>query len=351
MGYALLKDIEYPHCWKSGEPFNLHNRRYIGNKHKLSEWIFSAIKEECRGNSFADIFAGTGAISACAGKYYDQVTINDFLHSNHVVYKAFFAKGKWRYAPIDQIINEINNIRGKSCGENYFSKNYGGKYFSHNSAKIIGVAREKIKHAKSSLTPKEYYILLASLLYSVDKIANTVGHYDAYFKKPQVDDTFVMRPIMPLSNTANISIYQRDANQLAGKINADIVYIDPPYNSRQYSRFYHILETLTKWDNPALYGVALKPIAENMSDYCRIGARQKFTTLISDINARYLVVSYNNTYNSKSSSSRNTITLEDMYDVLSAKGKTKVQERQYRHFNAGNTNFNDHKECLFITQC
>ncbi|MBU4338383.1 DNA adenine methylase [Patescibacteria group bacterium] len=40
----------------------LHNRRYIGNKHKLIEWIFSIINKECSGNSFADIFAGTGVV-------------------------------------------------------------------------------------------------------------------------------------------------------------------------------------------------------------------------------------------------------------------------------------------------
>jgi len=57
------------------------------------------------------------------------------------------------------------------------------------------------------------------------------------------------------------------------------VYIDPPYNSRQYSRFYHVLETLIKWDKPKLYGVALKPEPENMSDYCRNNARHKFSEL------------------------------------------------------------------------
>ena len=108
-----------------------------------------------------------------------------------------------------------------------------------------------------------------------------------------------MRLIHPL-DIDKLSIFREDTNLLAKKIKTDIVYIDPPYNSRQYSRFYHILETLTKWDNPKLYGVALKPELENMSDYCRESAKSRFSELVNDINTKHLVVSYNNTYTSKS---------------------------------------------------
>jgi len=61
-------------------------------------------------------------------------------------------------------------------------------------------------------------------------------------------------------------------------------------------------------------------------------------------------VSYNNTYDSKSSSSKNKITLQEIEKILERKGKTKVFEKDYRHFNAGNTNFNNHKEYLFVTK-
>ena len=191
--------------------------------------------------------------------------------------------------------------------------------------------------------------MLASLLYSIDKIANTVGHYDAYFKKNFIEDKFFMKPIETIK-TKNISIYQKDTNLLAKEIKADIVYVDPPYNSRQYSRFYHVLETLTKWDKPKLYGVALKPESENMSDYCRIQAKHKLSELVKDLNAHYLVVSYNNTYNSKSNSSKNKITLEEIEKILKAKGETKIFEKKHQHFNAGNTDFNNHKEYLFVTK-
>ena len=296
--------------------FQLQNRRYIGNKHKLIEWIFSILDKECKGKSFTDIFAGTGVVAAVASKHFDEIILNDFLHSNQVIYKAFFDNGEWNQEKINAIIKDYNNINGEDLDENYFSKNFGGKYFSKNSAKIIGFIRENIEENRENLTEREYNILISSLLYSIDKIANTVGHYDAYFKKEFVGDIFFMRPIDPIK-TKKVSIFKEDANSLAKQIQTDIIYIDPPYNSRQYSRFYHVLETLTKWDEPELHGVALKPEPENMSDYCRVSAKDRFAELVNDINANYLVVSYNNTYESKSNSSKNKITLEEIKKILS----------------------------------
>ena len=87
-----------------------------------------------------------------------------------------------------------------------------------------------------------------------------------------------------------------------------------------------------------------------MSDYCRTSAKSRFAELVSDIKANYLVISYNNTYEPKSNSSQNKITLEEIQSILKARGKTKVFEKEYRHFNAGNTDFNNHKEYLFVTK-
>jgi len=328
--------------------FQLHNRRYIGNKYKLIEWIFSILDKECKGKSFTDIFAGTGVVAAVASKHFDEVILNDFLHSNHAIYQAFFDTGAWDQVKIIHFIKNYNDINGEDLNDNYFSINFGGKFFSKKSAKIIGFVRENIEENKKNLTEREYHMLISSLIYSVDKIANTVGHYDAYFKKESVEDNFFMRPIDPIE-VKSASIFREDANSLAKKIKTDIVYIDPPYNSRQYSRFYHVLETLTKWDKPKLHGVALKPEPENMSDYCRVSAKDRFAELVNDINAKYLVVSYNNTYDSKSNSSQNKITLEEIKNILTKRGKTKIFEKDYRHFNAGNTDFNNHKEYLFVT--
>lgn len=330
-------------------PISLQSRRYIGNKYKLADWIFSVIDNECEGDIFADIFAGTGVVSAKADGRYKKIILNDLLHSNYAIYHAFFSKSEWDNQKLVTLINKYNNLKPDDLDDNYFSQHFGGNFFSKDSAKVIGAIREDIEKNKKKLTQREYYILITSLLYSVDKVANTVGHYDAYFKNVDyVKKPFRMRIIDPIK-TNSVEIYREDANVLAKRIKADIVYIDPPYNSRQYSRFYHVLENLTKWEKPKLFGVALKPEPENMSDYCRNSAKDKLAELIQDLDAKHIVVSYNNTYASKSSSSQNKITHDQITSILNKKGKTKVFEKEYRHFNSGKTDFSDHKEYLFVT--
>ncbi|MCX8480906.1 MAG: DNA adenine methylase, partial [Sediminibacterium sp.] len=212
-----------------------------------------------------------------------------------------------------------------------------------------GHIRQSIENDKENLTNKEYNILLASLIYNIDKIANTVGHFDAYIKKTIRNPNIEFKLINPI-DFAGLEIYKENANVLAQKISADITYIDPPYNSRQYSRFYHLYENLINWKKPALYGVALKPAPENMSVYCTVGARKAFDLLIRNLNTKYIAVSYNNTYNSKSKSSENKIKLEEIESILKRKGDTKVFECTHKFFNTGKTEFNDHKELLFITK-
>ncbi len=138
----------------------LQNRRYVGSKHKLIKWIFSIINKECEGNSFADVFAGTGIVSAIATKHFKEIILNDFLYSNYTIYQAFFGFGEWDQNKIDNIIKNYNNIYGEDLEDNYFSKCFGGKYFSQNSSKIIGFIRENIEENKTILLRKNTTYLL-----------------------------------------------------------------------------------------------------------------------------------------------------------------------------------------------
>ena len=330
--------------------FSLESRRYIGCKAKLIDWIFSLIDKHTYDiHSFCDIFAGTGVVAHRALQKYERVVINDFLYSNNVMYRAFFAPSEWDEERVQTIINEFNAINPSRVRDNYFSKNFGGKYFHQDTAKIVGFIRERLKNMRSELTEKEYAILLASLIYSIDRHANTMGHFDAYSHKAPAAHDFQMKMIEAESHNG-VEIHQEDSNQLARHINVDLTYLDPPYNSRQYSRFYHVYENLVQWKKPTLYGTALKPREENMSDYCRNAAFDAFTDLVSHINSRYLVVSYNNTYHSKSSSSENKIKLEQLEEVLNKCGKTEVFNHEFKAFNSGKTEFDDHREYLFITE-
>lgn len=335
--------------------FGIENRRYIGNKCKLMPWIRDLIVAECpRCVSLFDVFAGTGCVSACLLNLYDNIIINDFLFSNEVIYKAFFGKGSYNQKKLQKIKETYLNIPATQLQKsNYVSDMFGNKFFSYNDAVKIGYIRQDIEnlYLNKKINAKEHDILLASLLYSADHTANTVGHYDAFIKKSGLARPFEFDLISPIdTKNKKIKIYREDANKLAEHVCADIAFIDPPYNSRQYSRFYHVLETLTKWDKPKLYGVAMKPKEENMSDYCKTSAPRAFLDLIEKLKCKYIVVTYNNTYKSKSSSSINKITYEQIMQILSSKGKTQVFEKPYRFFNAGKTNFDNHKEYVFITK-
>lgn len=334
--------------------FRIENRRYVGSKSKLCEWIDEKLNSECQMcSSFFDVFAGTGVVTQSLLNSYSSFYINDFLFSNEIIYKGFFLDLPYSEQVLNGIRNYYNSLDATKLVDNYVSLNYGDKYFSYNDAKIIGFIREDIENKKNNgkVNDKEYYILISSLIYSLDRAANTVGHYEAYIKGKSIRSSFCFELIQPYDvKGKTIGIYRKDANLLAKTISCDIAFLDPPYNSRQYSRFYHVLETIVKWDKPELYGVAMKPKEENMSIYCRGGAAAAFDELVHSLQAKYIVVTYNNTYKSKSTSSQNKITLEQIEQSLNKRGSTKVFDKPYRFFNAGKTEFDDHKEYLFITR-
>ena len=335
--------------------FDIQNRRYIGNKFKLMTWISELIDNNCdKCHSFFDVFAGTGSVTDYVFNKFDRLIINDFLYSNNIIYNAFFLNETYDMDLINKLKEKYQKLDCKKIKDNYVSINFGNKFFNYNDALKIGYIREDIEKLKKSkkINYKEYSILVASLLYSLDRIANTIGHYDAYRKIKEIKSSFTFELINPKETNKKkvIEIYREDSNDLVKRVKCDIAYIDPPYNSRQYSRFYHVLENITEWKKPELFGTALKPKEENMSDYCKVIAPIAFNDLIQSLDAKYIVVSYNNTYDSKSNSSRNKITLEEIKTILSNKGETQVFEKKYKAFDAGKTDLNNHKEFIFITK-
>jgi adenine-specific DNA-methyltransferase len=326
----------------------IESRRYIGNKAKLTKWIFNIINSEIQNcETFLDMFAGTASVAKNSFQYFKKIIINDILESNFIIYRAFFEKSLFDLNKVKSIIKYYNSLNSDDLPENYFSAHFGNKFFDYKNSKVIGYIREDLEQRKSELSEKEFCILLATLIYGIDKIANTVGHFDAYIKKPIRFQKLELK-LVEQYNYDNIEIYNQDANILARKVKSDIVYVDPPYNSRQYNRFYHIYENLTQWKKPELFGVALKPISEKNSLYCTTKAKETFSDLIENLDTKYIVVSYNNTYNAKSNSSENKIKLQEITEILNKRGDTKTFESHHKFFNTGKTEFNDHKELLFI---
>lgn len=331
----------------------INNRRYLGSKYKLLDFIDETIKNNCgEYNSVFDVFGGTGVVSNYFLEKGKKIYINDILKSNYCIYRAFLGNEKFSENKIKKIIDEYNKI--SDLEENYFSKNYKNTYFSENDCKKIGYIRENInkKFENKEINEREKYILIASLLYSMDKIANTVGHYDAYRKKQKLEDCFEMYNLdINKNQTIKNEIYNMDSNELAKKIKADIVYIDPPYNSRQYGDAYHLLENVAEWKKPKVYGVAKKMDRSKIkSNYCTNKASNAFKDLIKNCNCKYIIVSYNNMGQKGNARSQAKISDTEILEILNQKGKVKVFEQDFNFFTTGKTHIDNHKERLFLCE-
>lgn len=328
------------------EGFSIENRRYLGNKNKLLGFIEDIVREHCgEVKSFCDIFAGTGVVGLHFNSEKVKVISNDILRSNYVPLKAFLNTKSVNTEKVKEIIYNLNTIKGTK--DNYFSDNYGGNYFTLENARKIGQIRQEIDDLH--LTESEKNIVLTSLIYATDKVANTVGHYDAFRKEiDQVQGVKLLIPkINPYNNFQN-EIYCEDANSLIKRIESDVLYLDPPYNSRQYSDAYHLLENLINWQKPEVFGVAKKMNRDTLkSKYCLKGATEAFEDLIKNANAKHILVSYNNTGETKNSRSNARINDTDMIRILKDKGDLTIYEMSYKTFTTGKTKDCNNTERIF----
>lgn len=326
--------------------FQLQNRRFLGNKYKLLGFIEDIVNEKCNGFSiFCDIFAGTGVVGDRFNEKNIKIIANDFLASNYIPLRAFLGTAEIDFNEIEKKVQILNNLEADS--DNYFSENFESTYFTLENARKIGAIRDKIDEISKDENARA--VLITSLLYAVDKVANTVGHYDAYRKK--LDTIQPLRLLVPdyePENNSNNEIYQQDANQLIRKINCDVLYIDPPYNSRQYSDAYHLLENLTTWEKPPVYGKAKKMDRSHLkSDYCLKSAPKAFGDLIANAKCKHILISYNNTGESKDGRSNARISDEQMINTLKTRGDVDIFERDYKAFTTGKSDTDGHSERVF----
>ena len=326
--------------------FHLQNRRYLGNKYKLLGFIEDIISEKCGAiNSLCDIFAGTGVVGERFNTPDIKIISNDFLFANYVCLQAFLGVNKSLQESVPEKVEYLNCLpNGK---ENYFSNHFGGAYFTNENARKIGAIREEIE--RISEHDDEKNILICSLIYAVDKVANTVGHYDAFRKKlDMLQPIKLLIPDIDYSNNANNEIYKEDANVLIRKITCDVLYIDPPYNSRQYSDAYHLLENLAEWKKPEVAGVAKKMDRSHIkSDYCLKSATSAFADLIRNANCKHILLSYNNTGDSKDGRSNARMSDAEILQVLNDKGSVEIFEKNYKAFTTGKSDGENNAERIF----
>lgn len=330
----------------------INNRRYLGNKYKLLDFIKSTVNKECSAiNTVADIFAGTGSV---ASAFSDKKLItNDLLYFNYICHVAWFGAQKYDEDKIIDLVCFYNAVQ--PVEENYMSEHFSDTFFSAADCRKIGFIREDIenRYKNNQLNARERAILITSLLYAMDKIANTCGHYDAYIRNAEFSRHIELAvPLASNENNENNQCYNEDANELVRHIEADLVYIDPPYNSRQYCDAYHLLENVARWEKPAVSGVALKMDRSKLkSDYCTSTAAQAFEDLVSHIKAKYILLSYNNMATKGNDRSNAKISDADIMRILSRKGRVKVFSESYRAFSAGKSNITGNQERLFLCEC
>ncbi len=329
--------------------FSINNRRYLGNKFRITGFIREIVDEHCTGvNSFADIFSGTGSVSyAFRDK---KLVLNDFLYSNYLANLAWFSSEHFDYDKLTDLIASYNALE---CNEdNYMSENFSDTYFSRSNCRKIGAIREDIerRYRKGEVNMREKAILVTSLLYAMDRIAATCGHYDAWREHADLGAPLEMRMLnVDEMNNAGNEIFSEDSNALVRRIKSDVVYIDPPYNSRQYSDAYHLLENVARWEKPEVSGKARKMDRKGIKSlYSTSQAEEAFRDLIANIDARYILLSYNNMHEKGDKRSNAKISDATIMNALSKRGEVEVFSTSHRAFSAGKSHIEGNEERVFF---
>ncbi len=316
---------------------------YIGSKSKLSAFISTTIKsvvgDDLSNKIFCDIFAGTGIVGRNFKNEVKSVISNDKELYSYVLNRNYI--GNHQPFEYENLLAEVNNLAGLEgfVFEEYSENGKAGRlYFSEYNGKKIDVVRQEIENWKKNnqITENQYYFLLCSLLESADKVANTASVYGAFLKKIKKTaqkPLFIEPALFPL-NLNEHKVYNEDANALIKRISGDILYLDPPYNARQYGANYHLLNTIAEYK-------AFKPRGKtglrnySRSRYCSQNlVEAEFENLIKNANFNYIFLSYNN---------EGLMAVEKVKKIMERYGKYDLAEIDYQRFKADKTEKRNHK--------
>lgn len=322
---------------------------YIGSKLHLSSFIYGAVTqvvgEDLSSYSFCDLFAGTGAVGKLFQGKVQKIISNDREYYSYVINKAHFNK---QLSDYNCLIEELNNLQGiPGFIFNEYSENgkAGRLYFSESNGKKIDAICLKIKQwKKRSVIDEEMYLFLLSILIrGADKVANTASVYASYLKnlKQSARKEVLLCPVA-LNHTDNTTyeVFQEDSNVLIEKIEGDILYLDPPYNRREYASNYHLLNTI------ALYDTSFTPKGKTgvrkyaTSSYCKKSeAVIALEELISKAHFRYVFLSYNN---------EGWISSENIRKIMEKYGRYSRFYSVYKRFKSQNTSIQNNITTEFI---
>jgi adenine-specific DNA-methyltransferase len=340
------------------EPSKLGRLNYIGSKFQLLDWITEIVKEKTGWANFhkkrvGDLFAGTGIVSHHFREEGATVFSNDAELYSSIITHAFT-----RSIYTDtckKIIGELNALTVDVVGfvTTHYSPHNGGerKFFTIENAKRIDTMRKRIDALKPEISDDEYKFILASLLISADAVSNVPAVYGCFLKnfKAKATKELVLQPIHTLTKRSakNSSTTNSDvlSPTLLESLETDMVYLDPPYNQRQYSKNYFPLNIIAKTPlqletEPALKGKTGIPTDCFISPFCsKSGVEEAFDTLFVSLKTKWIFMSYN---------SESLVSKERVLEMMGKYGTATVVERDYKRFKSFEYNNDvDIKEYLF----
>ncbi|MDR2842718.1 MAG: DNA adenine methylase [Spirochaetaceae bacterium] len=309
---------------------------YIGSKHKLTSFlkstIYSVVGNDLSNKIFCDIFAGTGIVGRNFKTEVKNIIANDFEYYSYVLIRNYIGNHKELKNASEYLI-KLNALPLIDTGFVY--KNYctgsgsGRQYFSDFNGKKIDSVRQQIEKWKNSgeISTDLYFFLLAGLLESSDKVANTASVYGAFLKhvKRTAQKELFIEPAMFTLNKNDHQVFNTNSNDLIKKISGDILYLDPPYNERQYGANYHILNTIARYENFEPKGKTGLPVYKK-SLYCsRASVLSEFEDLIKQAAFKYIFLSYNN---------EGLMSAEDVKKIMQKYGRYDIATTKYQRFKA-----------------
>ena len=308
---------------------------YIGSKQSLLDFLETTIEEFTgykEGDSFVfgDLFAGTGVVGQRYKEKGHSVISNDIQYYSYVLNKHYIENIPELDDSLLEYFNNLNPVKGfiynnycegSGSGRNYFTNENGMK------CDAVRIELERLYRA-DEINDNLYFYYLASLINSIDKYANTASVYGAFLKhiKKPAQKEFMLE-LLPVGNGNIGKVYNEDINELIKKVGGDVLYIDPPYNNRQYCSNYHVLETIAKYDTPKLRGVTgLRDETYQKSKYCsKRTVIDIFEDLIKNADFKYIILSYNN---------EGLMDLKTIKDIMSKYGEYDFFTKEYRRFKA-----------------
>jgi adenine-specific DNA-methyltransferase len=336
--------------------------RYIGNKTRLLPFLSDVLGQIGVAPGRAhDAFAGTAAVGRALKESGWRVQSSDVMTYSYVFQRAYVVarrgpdarrvaagdpdvrRARSHMPPLNDglsiLAEYLSNWVEPEHGfiSQHFSAKSGRMYFTNDNAMRIDAARHALHRWREAglVSDDAYYLLLAAIIEGADRVANTAGIYAAYIKQwqPNATKTFRLQPAPPVSRAGGSRAYRDDAAAVAKKIGPiDLLYVDPPYNSRQYSGYYHIPELIaTGWFGvlPVLKGKTGLPVHRPpASEWCnKAGAAKALGQLLEATGARHVLVSYN---------TEGILPADDFFDILGRHAVAPVQQfvRPYKRYRA-----------------